>query len=204
MADLVLDPGHHALLDQRDVHAVEHVAEEAGDDQADGLLARDAAGLEVEQRAGVDLAGGGAMAGGDVRAEDLQERRGVGTRAVGEDQRAVVLVGDGADGVLDHQDVAAEDGAAVPCSEPLNSTSLVARGREVADVGLQVEPLALVGGVDAGRVGLAAGGDEVGLGPHAHGAPAEVQLDRVEAGVALHPALVQGEVVDAAGPVLES
>ena len=152
---------------------------------------------------GIDLPRRRTVPGRDIAALDLEEGRRVRTRALREDQAAVVLIGRRAEGVAVHEDVAAEDGAALPLQRALEEHVGGCARRDVPDVGLEVEPLPVARHVHAERADLRAGTDEVELRPESDGRAAGGEGERHDVRVTVDLALLQPEVLDALAPVLE-
>src|SRR5271166_2753374 len=72
---------------------IEHVLEEALDDEARGGLVIEPAAAQIEQLLGVDRADGGAVRAAHVIRLDLELGLGIGARTLGEQQISVGLVG---------------------------------------------------------------------------------------------------------------
>src|SRR3954453_15370079 len=101
---------HEPLLDLGEADALDEVGEEPAYDEASRCALVDAARHQVEQLLVVEAAGGRSVTGsGDLTGLDLEVGHAVGTRAVGEQEVAVELIGVGALGVRPDDDVADPD-----------------------------------------------------------------------------------------------
>ena len=92
-----LDEALGSLLDRpvAQLDPVEHVLEEPADDHPLRLLAREAAGHQVEELLAVDLAESGAVGAADVVGKELELRVGVDDGVVGQHEISVGLFGIG-------------------------------------------------------------------------------------------------------------
>src|ERR1051326_9586857 len=103
----------------RNLDAVDDILGERVDQEAARLVLADAAGPQIEERLGVQLADGGAVGAAHVVGENLQLGFGIDDRVVGEDQVLVGLLGIGLLGVLADNDAAVENRVGFAVQNPL-------------------------------------------------------------------------------------
>ena len=118
--------------------AVDEVAGEGPGEEAPRLRLPDPAGAEVEERRGVELAGGRAVPALDVVGQDLELGHRVDEGLGGEEQVPVHLLGVGLLGPGAHQHQAVEDAAAAAVEDPLVELAARAVGPGVVDAGVGV------------------------------------------------------------------
>ena len=128
-----------AQLDRRDV--AQHLGGKGMEQQVAGLVARQAARLQVEQRVFVELADGGAVGALHVVGEDLELRVGVDLRVVREQQRPIGLLGVGLLRVGTHEDAAVEHRLRLAGQDALVELVAGAVRRGVVDRGVVVDEL---------------------------------------------------------------
>ena len=174
-----------AFTDGRHSDLLDQLAEEATNDEAAGLVFRDAAGLQVEQLLVVETSGGAGVSGaGDLAGLDLQVRHRVGAGTVGQHQVAVRLEGVGTGGRGSDQHVADPHGVRVGLVRvriALQRT-LVGHMRTAVRLGVvdkqtRLEVLAVVGEVQTEQLGIPTGGVEPGAGGQPHQVTAEGDRD---------------------------
>src|SRR3546814_2531281 len=102
------DGGHQRRADALGGDVVHALGQEGLDQHGAGGSLRDAPGAQVEERAVVEVAGGGAMAADDVVGIDLQFRLGVDLGLVGQQQHLAELVAVGVLGIAMDDDLALE------------------------------------------------------------------------------------------------
>ena len=116
------------LADRLELDPVEHVLEEAADDQALRFRPGEAARHEVEELLAVDLTEGGAVRAADVVRKDLESGDRVGMRGLREQEVAVLLVGVRLLRTFLDADHAAPDRARAVAQRPLKAKSEVVSG----------------------------------------------------------------------------
>lgn len=180
----------------------EDLLEEAEDEELVGFFGVDAAGFEVEFLFGLDAGGGGAVGAPDVVGLDFEAGQAVGLGDVGEHEVAVFLVGVGFLGVGFDDDEAGEDGFGGVEEDVFVEEVGSGLGGGVGLEGALVELLDAVGDGEGEHLGVGAGAEETGVGFVAGLATAEVEVEGIDAGVAVGGDGVGLEGEGIAGPLL--
>src|SRR5947208_15478960 len=192
--DAGFERGRDGLAHRLELDAVEHVLEEAADDEALGLAPRQAPGHQVEELLAVDPADGRPVRAADVVGEDLEARDRHRVRRRAEHEVAALLVRVRLLRVLLDADHPAPDRRRLVAQRALEGEVALAVGRNVLLERVVVEVLRAVGEIRARDARGRAAAVEIVLDPRLALLRAEAAGDPVELGVALDAGVVARKV----------
>src|SRR5699024_6210542 len=203
---LLLDLGHDALTQFRDVDPVDDVPEVATNDQTPGLLRGDAARTQVEQMGVLQASAGTGVSGAlDLTGEDLQVRYRVDPGPVRELQVAVVLVGVGTVGAFTDDHITDPDRVSTLTAQ----RTLVVHpgagvGQVVVDERTVLVVLLVTGEVEPVQLRATASAAVGHLRRQTHQITAQGDDDRLESGVLADHRVVLADLDGVVVPLLQA